>query len=406
MIMKKLLDFLIEILSEHYLCDHCLGRQAASLLTGYTNEQRGFVIRTFLASLVDSGEKVEINPANFYGIKFRFAKVDAKREECYLCKGLFEKLEKKAKKIVKKIADYDFNTFLIGSNPPDELMNREVEFWEKHGIEWSESINTEINREIGKLVSKLTGKDLDRKQPDITILYDFNKKRISFLVRSIFVFGRYQKFSRKMPQCNWRTRIYKSSVQSVIEKPLLKQTMGEKTSFHGEGREDVDVRCLGWRPFVIEVLNPKRRRVDLKKLAKEVNKSKHVRVKDLKIVDRVVVKQIKSVKPDKTYRAVVTFAKPVEGLERLKQLEGAVINQQTPTRVLQRRVDMLRKRRVRSIRYKLISPKRLELVIRSQSGLYIKELIHGDNGRTQPNVQELLNNKVKNIELDVIKIHE
>jgi len=404
--MARLTDFLIQITSKYYLCDHCLGRQIASLLTGFTNEQRGFAIRLFLASLIESGEKIDVNPANFYGINFRFAKVEAKKEECYLCKGLFEKLEDRAKRIVKKLKDYEFDTFLVGSNPPNEVMNREVEFWEEYGIEWAESINTEINRELGKAITRITGKKLDRKQPDITIVYDFNKKRINLLIRSIFIFGRYQKFSRKMPQCKWRTRIYKKSVQSVIEKPILKQTKGEKTSFHGEGREDVDVRCLGWRPFVIEVLNPKRRKVDLKKLAEEVNKSKYVKVKDLKIVDRSVVKQLKSAKPDKTYRAIVTFSKPLKDLYRLKQLENAVINQQTPIRVLQRRADMLRKRIVRKISYRQLSPKKLELIIRAQSGLYIKELIHGDNGRTQPNVQELLNNKVKNIELDVIKIHE
>ncbi|MBU5689216.1 MAG: tRNA pseudouridine(54/55) synthase Pus10 [Candidatus Aenigmarchaeota archaeon] len=404
--MRSLMQFLQEILSEHYLCDHCLGRQTASLLSGYSNKQRGFVIRTFIAFLVDSGEELKIKKTNFYGINFRFVKLKPEKEECYLCNGLFEKLEEKAKKIIDKIKDYEFSTFLVGTNPPNELMNREVEFWEKYGIEWAESINTEINREIGKIISKITGKDLDRKTPDITILYDFNKKRITFLVRSIFIFGRYQKFSRKMPQCNWRTRIYKKSVQSVIEKPLLKQTNGEKTSFHGEGREDVDVRCLGWRPFVIEVINPKKRKVDLKKLLKEINKNKYVKVKDLKIVDRSVVKQLKAAKPDKTYRAIITFSKPLKDLSKLKSLEGTIINQQTPIRVLQRRADMLRKRKVKKIRYKLLSNKKLQLIVRAQSGLYIKELIHGDNGRTKPNIQELLNNKVKNIELDVIKIHE
>ncbi|MEM5799408.1 MAG: tRNA pseudouridine(54/55) synthase Pus10 [Candidatus Aenigmatarchaeota archaeon] len=404
--MKRLIQFLQEILSEHYLCDNCLGRQTASLLSGYSNKQRGFVLRTFLAFLIDSGEELKIKKSNFYGVKFRFIKLNPEKEECYLCKGFFGKLEEKAKKIIKKIKEYEFSTFLVGTNPTNELMNREVDFWEKYGIEWAESINTEINRELGKIISKITGKDLDRKTPDITILYDFNKNRITFLVRSIFIFGRYQKFSRKMPQCNWRTRIYRKSVQSVIEKPLLKQTNGEKTSFHGEGREDVDVRCFGWRPFVIEVINPRKRKVDLKKLAKEINKKKYVKVKDLKIVDRSVVKQLKAAKPDKTYRAIITFSKPLKDLSKLKQLECIVINQQTPIRVLQRRADMLRKRKVKKIKYKLLSNKKLELIIRAQSGLYIKELIHGDNGRTQPNVQELLNNKVKNIELDVIKIHE
>ncbi|MEK6910102.1 MAG: hypothetical protein AABW61_03445 [Candidatus Aenigmatarchaeota archaeon] len=35
----------------------------------------------------------------------------------------------------------------------------------------------------------------------------------------------------------------------------------------------------------------------------------------------------------------------------------------------------------------------------------MKELITGDEGRTQPNVSGLINNKVKKLSLDVIKIH-
>jgi len=396
----------VEILSEHFLCDNCLGRNFASLLSGYSNKERGKAIRMFLAMLIDSGEKLKINESNFYGIKFREIKMkQSKSSKCYLCKNIFDKFPQIAKKIASEMSKYQHETFLLGTNPPNEIMNRESEFWEKYGIEWSESINTEINRELGKEIWKITDKEMDRKKPDITVLYDFNKNKISLSVRSVFVYGKYQKFSR-IPQTNWKTRIYKNSVQSYIEKPLLKQTLGEKTSFHGEGREDVDVRCFGWRPFVIEILNPRKRKIDLKKTRIEINKSKHVKVKDLKIVDRSFIKILKSRKPDKTYRAVVIFEKPIENVEKLKSLENAIIQQQTPVRVLRRRVDKIRKRCVRKIKYKLLGKKKLELVIQSQSGLYIKELIHGDNGRTIPNVAELLNNKVKKIELDVLKIHE
>lgn len=397
----------IDILKENYLCNHCLGRQFASLLTGFSNEERGRIIRYFLAFLVDSGENIKINEANFYGIKFRNAKLkNIKPGKCYLCNDIFEKLESNVKEIIKKLAGYEYKTFIMGTNPPDSIMRKESEFWERHGIEWSESINTEINREMGKLIEKTTGKKLDRKLPDITIFYDFNKNKISFQVRSIFVYGKYQKLSRKMPQSNWKTRIYKTSVQSFIEKPLLKQTFGEKTSFHGAGREDVDVRCLAWRPFVIEIINPKRREMNLKKANEDINKSKYVKVKNLKIVDRSKVKSLKAAKPDKTYKAIITFEKPLKEIKKLDSLRQSVINQQTPVRVLRRRVDRLRKRGIKEIKYKLLGKKKLELILRTQSGLYIKELIHGDNGRTNPNVADLLNNKVKNIELDVIKIHD
>lgn len=400
-------EYAIEILRENYLCNHCLGRQFASLLTGYSNEERGRIIRHFLAFLLDSGEKIKINEANFYGIKFRNVKLkQVKPRKCHLCNDIFEKLKPKAAAILKKLSGYEYNTFIIGTNPPNQIMKNQSEFWERYGIKWSESINTEINREIGKEIERTTGKKLDRKLPDVTILYDFNKNRISFQIRSIFVYGRYQKLSRNMPQTTWKTRIYKTSVQSFIEKSLLKQTLGEKTSFHGAGREDVDVRCLAWRPFVIEIINPKKRKLNLKKANGEINKSKHVKVKDLKIVDRNKVKSLKAAKPDKTYKAVITFEKPIENITKLSSLKQAVIHQQTPLRVLQRRVDRLRKRGIKEIKYKLLNKKKLELTVRTQSGLYIKELIHGDNGRTNPSVAYLLNNKVKNIELDVIKIHE
>jgi tRNA pseudouridine synthase 10 len=69
-------------------------------------------------------------------------------------------------------------------------------------------------------------------------------------------------------------------------------------------------------------------------------------------------------------------------------------------------VDKVRKRLVRDIKFKILDKKTIELKIKTQAGAYVKELITGDNGRTSPSISDLLNNKVKNIELDVIKIHE
>ncbi len=397
----------LEIMKRGYVCDHCLGRAFASLLTGYTNEERGRIIRHFIAMQIDSGEKIKIDERNLYGIKFRNIKIEAKRPiKCSICGDIFKEIKKKVKLILNELEKYDYKTFLVGSNPPDAILNKEQELWDKVGIEWAESIRTEINREIGKEVERQTGRKLDRKTPDITILYDFKTDTVRLDVRSIFIFGRYQKFVRNIPQTKWKTRIYKTSVQSIIAKPLVKQTKAEDTSFHGEGREDVNVRCFAWRPFVIELLNPKIRKVNLALSQKEINKSKKAKVKDLKFVDRKFVKHLKSVRHDKTYRALVKFEKPLENLKILKDLIGKPIMQQTPNRVLQRRVDKMRKRFIKDLKYKLLNKKTLELTVKTQAGLYVKELIHGDNGRTQPNIQDMLNNKVKSIELDVIKIHE
>jgi len=46
------------------------------------------------------------------------------------------------------------------------------------------------------------------------------------------------------------------------------------------------------------------------------------------------------------------------------------------------------------------------MIIRCQGGLYIKELINGDDGRTTPNVSEIGGIPAKCLEIDVISIEE
>ncbi len=397
----------ITIMKDKFVCDNCLGRGFGALLTGLTNEQRGETIRKYLAFLMDSGEKLGMDESNFFGIRFRNVKVKGKEpKKCSLCGDLFKNLKKKVNLIIKQLQKFEFKTLLVGTNPPLNVIEKEQELWNKIGVEWVESIRTEINRELGKEICIMMKKEMDRKNPDITIFYDFNKNSVRLQIRSLYIFGKYRKSVRGIPQTKWKKKIYKTSIQEIAAKPLLKYSNADDTSFHGEGREDIDVRCLGWRPFVIELLNPIKRNLDLKKMEKEINKSNKVKVSGLKYTSKDVVRNIKTVKHDKTYRATVTFEKSVRNIKKLSELKNTVISQSTPIRVIKRRSDKLRRRLVKDIKFRKLTDKKIELKITSQSGLYIKELITGDDGRTSPNVANLLNNKVKKIELDVIKIHE
>ena len=403
----RLLEKVVEILKDGYVCDRCLGRQFSQLLSGLSNEERGRILRHYLAMLVDSGLEVKVNKTNFYGIKFHNRKVKVRKpKKCSVCLGIFDELKKKVKQIVRKLKKYEFETFLVGCKLTPELVEREEKIWSKVGIEWCESIKAEINRELGKEIEKLTGKKMNRRMPDITIIVDLNTDSIELDVRSIFIYGKYQKLVRGIPQTKWKRKRYRTSVQEIIEKPLLRQTKAERSKFHGSGREDIEVRCLGWRPFVIELIRPRKRKIDLKKIREEINKSKKVRVKDLKFVGREIVRRVKFADHDKTYRAIVTFEKPVSNLERLRILKGRVIEQRTPIRVLRRRSDKVRKRVVKDLKYKLLGKKKVEFIIKAQAGLYIKELITGDEGRTKPSIAEILQNVPRKIELDVIKIHD
>jgi tRNA pseudouridine synthase 10 len=189
----------------------------------------------------------------------------------------------------------------------------------------------------------------------------------------------------------------------MVAKPILKVTKGKNNFFHGYGREDVDARCLDWRPFVIEISEPRIRNFNLRKIEKQIDK--RVKIKLLKTADKFTVIRIKTEMGDKTYRVKVKLSKPVEKneLKKLKSLIG-LIHQRTPVRVSHRRADLIRKRVVKTLRYRQINKKTIELTVKTNAGLYVKELVTGDTGRTKPSVAELLNVEAKPKDLDVIKI--
>jgi tRNA pseudouridine synthase 10 len=421
----KLDEKIIEALKSGYVCDNCTGRIVGNLLSGLSNEERGKILKNYLAFLIDSGEKINVDSSNFHGIKFRNVKLDIKKpEKCKICKNFFsEKIDEIAKRIVKKLEGVEYKTFQIGSIPSDDILKSEENLFEAIGTDFVESIKSEINRELGKRMEKLTDKKFDLKNPDVTIIVDLKTNTIKTQIRSLYVFGRYQKLFRGIPQSKWVCRkcngkgctyckgegkLYKTSIQEIIEKPLLKAAKSKKSSFSGAGREDIDAICIGYRPFVIELIKPEKRKIDIKKLGIEINKSKKVKVRDLKIVDsgKDLIVRIKTDRYEKTYVAEVEFKKKIDRkkLKLLKQLVKEPIIQKTPLRVVHRRADKFRKRWVKGISYKMKGDK-LILKFRTEAGLYIKELITGDDERTNPNVAKILDNKVRKIKLDVVNIH-
>jgi len=403
----ELIEKTLKIL-EKPLCDHCLGRFYSGLLSGYTNDERGNFIRSSLAMMIDSKsiDYSKVEPSNFYDFKFRINKdfSPPKPEKCFLCNNLFEDLEDYAKKAAKKLKDIEFNNFLVGSIIPSVILDKEEKMWEITGIDYVESIKSEINRELGKKIWDIIRKPVNFKNPDIVILLNLEEKDVEIKINSLFILGYYKKLRRGFPQCKWGTPDkYNTSTQEMVAKPIMKVTKGKEDFFHGYGREDVDARCLDWRPFVVEITEPKIRNFNLKSIEKKIDK--RIKVKLLKISDRFTVRRIKTEMGDKTYRVIAAFNKPVEKTElnKLKGLMG-LIHQRTPIRVSHRRADLIRKRLVKSVKYKQINKKSIELIVKTSAGLYVKELVSGDNGRTKPSVAEVLGVEAKPKNLDVIKI--
>jgi len=164
------------------------------------------------------------------------------------------------------------------------------------------------------------------------------------------------------------------------------------------------------RPFVIEVSKPKKRFIDLKLIEDQVNFDAvgKVEVSGLRFATKDVVRHLKKGEgAQKEYSLLAEFENElsIQDLHKIEeQLSGACIKQQTPQRVLHRRADLIREKYIYQVKVKKVSLRRALLEILCQGGLYVKELVSGDEGRTVPNVSNLLNNRAKTLKLDVLNV--
>jgi tRNA pseudouridine synthase 10 len=396
-----IIDIAIKILEQGPICDHCLGRQFAKLSTGLTNKERGTAIRIVVTMLADQKSKEG-------DVSLQKMLESHAGRRCWVCNGFFGDLDIWAKRAMKSLSDYQYDTFLVGTRMSGLLVENEEILWAESGTTHAEPLKSELNREVGKLIQSKTGKEVDFERPDIVVMLDIAENKVELNISPIFIYGRYRKLVRGVPQTVWK--MYATSVEELIKPPVIRISQGTDMVFHGAGREDIDALMLGsGRPFVVEVKQPRRRYFDLVHLEGEISKGAEgkIEVSDLKFVDKDTVEEIKTDIADKVYRLRVTFEDAVS-LEKLKvaldKLGGSIIKQRTPMRVAHRRADKVRKRKVYSVELEEVSGNTATIRVHCEGGLYIKELISGDEGRTRPSLSKLLGVDAKVVELNVIEI--
>lgn len=406
-----ILDDARRVLAEGYVCDHCLGRLFGSLSKGLSNRERGRAIRVVLA-LEDN-----IRDEHFF---------DA-QEGCWICNGLFEHLNEWAERALAALEGYEFDTYLVGTHISGMLAASEEVAWSMLSELHAEPMKAEVNREVGKLIEGATGKSVAFEHPDVVVLLDIEKNRVDIKPSPIFIMGRYRKLVRGIPQTRWPHRAcrgrgceecgftgkqYPESVDELISGPALRAFLAQDTAFHGSGREDIDARMLGrGRPFVLEVVSPRRRKVNLKELESAINEHAEgkVEVEKLTYTTKSTVKQLKAAAHPKRYSVVVLLDGEVSRSHlshALDALTGVEIAQQTPRRVVHRRADKVRVRHVYEAQLKALEGKKAHIEFRCESGTYVKELISGDEGRTRPSLSELLGVGAVVSELDVLDVED
>lgn len=119
--------------------------------------------------------------------------------------------------------------------------------------------------------------------------------KITFTGPTVFVAGRYNKFSRQLSQSPWilnGKRMSEGSVQEHIVDAIAPyfKVPDSSITFMSSGREDVDVRCLGrGRPFVLEIMDSAKTILDPSSavaMEQKVKQSGVVFIRDLQMIRR------------------------------------------------------------------------------------------------------------------------
>ena len=394
------------------ICNHCLGRKFSDVVKGNGNVERGEKIRKAL-ELPEYDEDTK----------------------CDICSDIFKEIDSRLLDLVYEKIDFleiEFDTFVVGCKLPKEIVEKDALISEKLGLD-VEILKREVNREMGKILEKNLPQEVDFDKEDVIIMADFrrmlkedveNPVQVRIQINPIFIEGRYNKLVRNIPQtkwpcrkckgrgceaCNFTGKQYPESVEELLSQTALKYSKGYEAKFHGAGREDIDVRMLGdGRPFVLEIKEPRIRKLDLEKIEREANEAALGKTSyhNLKYTERRRKTEIKTSSPDtyKVYRALVECEDEIreEDLDKLQSLH--TIQQRTPIRVSHRRADKIREKEVKELSCKYINPHSFEMIIKTEGGLYIKELISSDEGRSKPSVSEVLGTQAICAELDVIEV--
>jgi len=301
-------------------CDACLGRVGGKGMFGQSLEEAGADVR---AMVVERDQHLS----------------KAREEEplCPFCENLFQEVDLLADIIQDALEGYDVNRLQLGARFPKDQTDEEETLRKRLAAGGSNPLKPALVEAISqRLAGRLEGIKLVNEKPDVLALIDVLTLTVDIDVRSLYVYGRYRKLERGIPQTRWPCRAckgrgcercdhtglqYKRSVQDLIGNPMLDIFEGKEHAFHGMGREDIDVRCLGrGRPFVLEIKEPKRRGFNAEKLAEIINQSAEgsVEVSSIRPSNRSEVVRIKDTPAEKSYTIRFT-------LEPMNEAEYAVL---------------------------------------------------------------------------------
>ncbi|MDC0041829.1 tRNA pseudouridine(54/55) synthase Pus10 [Candidatus Nitrosopelagicus sp.] len=357
------------ILKNYDLCEYCTGRLISKLVGKQSSKSLG---KKYLKKFGKS-----------YNTK------------CYVCKNIFENLDPMLSNIFEKSSNLDFKTFNLGLILKNSFLERDDLIKSKFKIKGIENLKFAISSEMSKKISRRTKSKRIINDPEIFIQANFKDESSTIRTKPIFVYGRYNKKIRKLPQkqifcktcngigchnCNFRGLKNIESIESKISNLLIQKFEGNQVKINWIGGEDQSSLVLGnGRPFFAKILNPKKRNRILRK-------SSNLEGISLSELKKILIQPKGSISFKSKVSIIVDTEKPIL-LAHLKKLD---ILKNTKIHDLSKDKKSITKQ-IYQIRYKKLGKTSFRLDLFADGGVPIKFFIQSSD--VNPNVSELLQNR-------------
>ncbi len=327
------------------------------------------------------------------------------QRECNLCNGLLSNLEKLSEDIVRKLSDYEFDTFLVGATVPQVILDREDELRSKLKIKGRESIKSQITRILSKNVASRTNRKVDFSRPDVTVVVSIADSSIDVNARSVWLSAKYRKLSRGISQrettcrvcnglgcadCNYGGKSSKS-IQSIVSKFLVEKFQAESCNFVWLGSEDENSLVEGsGRPFYVEILRPKKRLTS--KGRARFGTALAFKSNDIELTNIMRLERRVTEVPQFDIVCRINMIRK-EGLAEVPDLPLKELQEQFSNAIVDVRLSRkfrLVQRRIRSISITSgDGHQNLQLSISCEGGIPLKKLVSGQNNDVEPNLSVL-----------------
>ena len=367
--MKSQSDTVSKILKNYDLCEYCTGRIISKI--------------------------VGKPPSKFLGKKYLKKLGKSDHKTCYICKNIFDSLEFVLSNIFEKSSHFDFKTFHLGITLKPSFLERDDYLKSKFKIKGIENIKFGIAKELAKKISRRTNSKRITDDPDLFIQANFKDESCILRAKPMFVYGRYNKKIRKLPQkqglcrscngigchnCDFKGIENLQSIEGKISNLFIKKFDCNQVKINWIGGEDQSSLVLGkGRPFFAKILNPKRRN----RILRKTSDLEGVYLSELQ---KLSIQPKGSIPFKSEVSITIDTKKPISSnqLKKLKILENAKIQDFS-------RDKRNTKKRIYKVGYKKLGKTSFILDLFADGGISIKSLIQQSD--LVPNVSELLENQ-------------